>query len=65
MAKNSKEKDPMNRYQIIEGNSINFETVPPEKNKTRAEMPKVKLELLKDGEEYISIKAENTRIEER
>ena len=58
MPKSNKEKTPMNKYQTIQGTSIEFETIPPEKGKTEAQRPKVLLELLQEGEEYISIKAE-------
>ena len=62
MAKTNKEKNPMSIKEIVKGLSINIETVPPQKNSTKAQKPKIQMELLQDGDEYISIKAEDSRV---
>ena len=65
MAKTNKEKMPMSMYEKISGNSIEFETIPPQKGTTKVQKPKVSLKLLQEGDEYITIKAERTNINER
>ncbi len=64
MAKN-KEKEPMGIDDNILVLPIGIETVPPQKGKTEAQKPKETLELLQDGDEYISIKVEETKSKEQ
>ncbi len=61
MAKKIKEKEPMGIKDNILVLPIGIETVPPQKGSTKAQKPKEVLELLQDGDEYISIKAEKTK----
>ena len=65
MAKTINEKRPMGINEKIKGLPINLVTVPPMKGKTKAQRPKSQLELLQPGDEYISIKAEITKENER
>ncbi len=44
---------------------IDFETVPPQKESTKATKPKINVELWKEGDDFISIKLENNRETER
>ena len=65
MSKTRNEKKPMGMDKTIKCISIEFETIPPQKGKTEAQKPKVELNLLQEGDEYITIKAENTKGNER
>ena len=62
MSKTNKEKNPMSIKDKIKILPMEVETIPPQKNSTKAQKPKIQMELLQEGDEYISIKAEMTKV---